>query len=393
MSSLQRKHYQGRDLARALSIADLRLMAKRELPNFLFEYIDGGAEDEMTLKRNRRCFEEWLLVPDMLVDVSTRNQSVQLLGSTTATPLVIAPTGFNGLSRHRADLALARTAADAGIPFTLSMASNLPLEEIATAGGRLWLQLYWVRNRPFIEQLVQRAAAAGFEALVVTTDVQVAGGREWDRRNYRQGMKLSLRSQWDVLRHPRWLWDVPRRGGLPRFANLRGLGPEGHSFIDDMQTLGRAMAGPGVNWDDLRWLRSLWRGKLLIKGILSPADAVRAVELGADALVLSNHGGRQLDGAVSPLDMLGAVRAAVGPATELIVDGGIRRGVDVVKALALGANAVMAGRSTLYGVAAAGEAGARHALSILRQEIDRALALLGRPDINALDSSCVRRDR
>lgn len=387
MNIASRQFYRGRDLGRALTIEDLRNMAQRALPRFLFEYIDGGAEDEITQRRNREVFERLMLVPSTLVDVRTRTQNSLLLGQEAAMPLVIAPTGFNGLSRHRADVALARAAAAAGIPFTLSMASNIRLEEIASeAGGRLWMQLYWVRNRDFIRQLVERAAQAGYEALVVTTDVPVSGGREWDRRNYSQGMQLCWRNKLNVLSHPRWLWDVPRRGGLPRFANLRELVPDtARNVVDDMMALGQNMA-PELCWDDIRWLRSLWSGKLLIKGILSANDAQRAVDLGADGIVLSNHGGRQLDGAISPLDALPAIRRALGAQTTLIVDGGIRRGADVIKAKARGADAVMTGRPTLYGVAAAGERGARHALSIFQQEIDRCLALLGQPDLNALDA-------
>lgn len=387
MSKTYRQLYSGRDLTRALSIGDLRRMAQRALPRFLFEYIDGGAEDELTLQRNRQAFADLALVPNTLVDVASRNQQVELLGKPAGSPLVISPTGFNGMSRHRADIDLARAAADAGIPFTLSMASNVLLEEVAEqAGGRLWMQLYWLRDRDFIQQLAERAGAAGYEALVVTTDVQMGGGREWDRRCYRQGMQLSLRSKLDVLMHPRWLWDVPRRGGLPRFVNLRGLvPPEARNVVDDMMCLGQNM-DPGVSWADIRWLRGLWPGKLLIKGILSARDAQQALELGVDGIVLSNHGGRQLDGAVSPLDILPGIRKAVGDGTQLLLDGGVRRGADVVKALALGADAVMMGRPGLYGVAVAGEAGVRHAIRILAQETDRCLALLGQPDINAIQA-------
>lgn len=380
-----RRHYAGRDLARALTIEDLRHMARRQVPRFLFEYVDGGAEDEATLHRNRRAFADAALIPSALTDVSARSQAIELLGRPAAAPLVIAPTGFNGLLSERADVALARAAAKAGVPFTLSMASNVRLEDIAReAGGRLWMQLYWVRDRDFLRKLVARAQAAGFEALVLTTDVQISGGREWDRRNYRTGMQLTLRNRFNVLAHPRWLWRIVRNGGLPRFANLQDLAPpEAKTVVDDMVALGRNM-DPSVNWDDLAWLRTLWPGKLLVKGVLSAADAQRAIAHGADGVILSNHGGRQLDCAVSPLEVLPAVRDALGPDATILLDGGIRRGVDVIKARALGATAVMTGRSGLYGVAAAGEAGASRALEILRQEIDRALALLGVPDIEAI---------
>lgn len=382
-----RRHYAGRDLARALSIEDLRHMARRQVPRFLFEYVDGGAEDEATLRRNRRALDDVTLVPSALVDVSARSQAVELFGRPAAAPLVIAPTGFNGLLCERADVALARAAARAGVPFTLSMASNVRLEDIAReAGGRLWMQLYWLRDRDLLRKLVARVQAAGFEALVLTTDVQVSGSREWDRRNYRTGMQLTLRNRLDVLTHPRWLWRIVRNGGLPRFANLQDLAPpEARTVVDDMVALGRNM-DPAVKWDDLAWLRALWPGKLLVKGVLSAADAQRAIAYGADGVVLSNHGGRQLDGALSPLEVLPAVRNALGPDATILLDGGIRRGVDVIKAKALGATAVMTGRCGLYGAAAAGEAGASRALEILRHEIDRVLALLGVPDIEAIDA-------
>lgn len=381
------QRYRGRDLSRALTIDDLRCMAQRALPRFLFEYIDGGAEDGISQRRNREVFERLMLVPNTVTTVQARNQSSLLLGAKTAMPLVVAPTGFNGLSRHRADVALAKAAAAAGVPFALSMASNTRLEDVVSeAGGRLWMQLYWVRNRDFISQLVERAARAGYEALVITTDVPVPGGRETDRRNYSQGMQLDWRNKLDVLAHPRWLWDVPRHGGLPRFANLRELIPDtARNVVEDMMALGQSMA-PQVSWDDIRWLRSIWSGKLLVKGILAADDARRAADLGADGIILSNHGGRQLDGAISGLDALPPVRQQLGSQVTLIVDGGIRRGTDVIKAMALGADAVMTGRPTLYGVAAGGEPGARRALAIFEQEIDRGLALLGRPDINALDA-------
>ncbi|GAB3630527.1 FMN-dependent dehydrogenase [Pandoraea terrae] len=381
-----RRLYAGSDLSRAVTIDDLRQMARKRLPRFLFEYVDGGAEDELTLRRNRDAFARHTLQPSTLVDVSNRTQAVELLGRPAAAPLVIAPTGFNGMLSQRADVALARAAAKASVPFTLSMAANVRLEDVATdAGGRLWMQLYWVRDRDFIRSLVTRAEKAGFEALVLTSDVQVSGGREWDRRNYRAGMQLSLRNKLDVLAHPRWLWHMLREGGPPRFANIRELAPpDARTVIDDMMTLGRNM-DPACNWDDLRWLRSIWPRRLLVKGILSVPDAERAIAHGADGVILSNHGGRQLDGAISALETLPAVRHALGPDATILVDGGIRRGVDVIKAKALGATAVMTGRNCLYGVAVAGEAGALRALDIIRQETDRAQALLGVPDINALD--------
>ncbi|HQR04239.1 MAG: alpha-hydroxy-acid oxidizing protein [Proteobacteria bacterium] len=374
----------GCDFRRAQNLAELRAVARRRLPAFLFEYVDGGAEDEITLAANRAAYTRIGLTPRTLAGVAARDPSISLLGRPAALPLAVSPTGFNGMLWPGADLALARAAAAAGVPFTLSMASNMKLETVASAGGRLWMQLYMTRNRDFIASLVARAQAAGFEALVLTTDVPVGGSREWDRRSYHSGMSLTWRRRLEVLRHPRWLAGFLAHGGPPPFANLEGLLPPGR--IDTgtaMYHMGSQMDA-GVDWDDLRWLRGLWPGKLLVKGILHPGDALRATDCGADGILLSNHGGRQLDGAVAPLAVLAETVKILAGRAEILLDGGVRRGIDALKARALGATAVSLGRPLLYGVAAAGEAGATHALTLLRGEIDRGLALLGCPATTAL---------
>ena len=373
----KRRPFKRDGLARALNIADLRELARRRVPHFAFEYVEGGAEDEATLRSNRSAFERWRLLPRTLINTSSRHIGVDLWGRRVKAPLVIAPTGFNGLLAPEGDLALARGAARAGIPFTLSTFSTARLEDIATrAGGRLWFQLYVMKDRAIARELIRRAAAAGYEALVFTTDANVFGSREWDRRNYRAPGKPTLRSALDVLRHPRWLAHVAAHG-LPRFRNLESFLPPGASSAVGGSTLLPQLLDASICWEDLAWMRELWPRKLLVKGILDVRDAERAVSLGCDGIVISNHGGRQLDYCVAPLEMLPQIARAVGTRTTLIIDSGFRRGTDVVKALALGAHTVMLGRATLYGLAASGEAGVQHALDILSSEIDRVLGELG----------------
>lgn len=366
------------NLARTLCIDDLREIARRRVPHFAFEYVEGGAEDETTLRANRSGFEQWRFVPQTLVDTSARHHRVTVLGREMKAPLVIAPTGMNGILQADGDVALASAAAKAGIPFTLSTVSTVKLEEVAArAGGRLWMQLYVMRDRRVAENIVKRAAAAGYEALVFTTDANVFGYREWDRRNYVRPGQLKLRNKLDVLRHPAWLQNVVLRHGIPSFVNFAEFLPPGGASAVGGSTIIPTLFGPTITWQDIDWLRSLWKGKLLIKGVLSVSDAERAASLGCDGIVLTNHGGRQLDGCVAPIEVLPDIAAAVGKRLALIIDSGFRRGTDVVKALALGAHAVMLGRATLYGLAAGGEAGVQRALEIMTAEIDRVLGQLG----------------
>jgi (S)-mandelate dehydrogenase len=364
-------------LMRALNIADLRALAARRVPHFAFEYVEGGAEDEATLAANRADFARWRLLPRTLVDTNTRTLAATLLGRPLAAPLVVGPTGFNGILHADGDVALARAAARHGIPFTLSTFSTARLEDVARrAGGALWLQLYVLKDRAIARDLITRAAAAGYEALVFTTDANVFGSREWDRRNYRTPGKPTLRTVLDILRHPRWL-GRHAACGLPRFRNLEGfLDPPSTSALGGSTVIPRLMDA-SISWEDVRWMRELWHGKFLLKGVLDARDAEEALRLGCDGVVLSNHGGRQLDYGVTGLEVLPEVARAVGKHLTLIVDGGFRRGTDIAKALALGADAIMLGRATLYGLAAGGEAGASHALDILFSELDRVLGELG----------------
>lgn len=392
--ALARKLYSGRDFRRALSIAELRGVARRRVPHFAFEYVECGAEDELTLRWNRQAFESIRFVPGTLVDTSGRQQRTTLFGLESASPLIIAPTAMNGMLYRRGDVALARAAAAAGIPFCLSTFSNVRLEALADeAGGRRWMQLYLLEDRAIAQHVIARAGQAGYEALVLTTDANVFGYREWDKRNYRTPGRLTLRNMLDAARHPRWLAGVAWPDGFPRFENvLEFLPPEARSARAGVAFLPRLLA-PNINWADVEWLRSAWAGKLLVKGILNAADARRVAALGCDGIVLSNHGGRQLDGCISPLEVLPEVVAAVGERCTVIVDSGFRRGADVVKAVALGAQAVMIGAATLYGLAAGGEAGARHALGILSGEIDRVLGQLGCNTLAELGPQLLKRDR
>ncbi|MDG3064300.1 alpha-hydroxy acid oxidase [Thauera mechernichensis] len=388
--SCRRRFHHGTNPARAQSIAELRAMAARRLPNFCLEYLEGGADDEITLSRNRKALDEVLWLPRTLVDVSQRELAVPLFGQDSALPMVIAPTGFNGLLADGGDRVLAEVAHAAGIPFCQSMVSTVALEDIVATGVRHWMQIYPFKDRDNVAAVVKRAELAGSEAIVLTTDASVFGNREWDRRNYRAPMKLNLCNLIDVARHPRWVWDVLVPRGMPRFRNLGNL-PAGMDSARNAATWLAAQMDTSLTWDDVRWLRALWPRKLLVKGVLMPEDALRARDAGADGVVVSNHGGRQLDTVPAPIEMLAAVREAVGPDMTVIVDSGFRRGSDFVKARALGADAAMSGRATLYGLAAAGHGGAARAVEILRSEMARTLGLIGCAQMREVDGRYVGR--
>ena len=368
-------------VSKAYNIADLRLMAQQRLPKGLFEFVDRGTEDEVSLRHNRAIFERIRFKPRALVDVSSRSQETTLFGQKHKMPLVIAPTGTAGLMWYRGEIELARAAAAAGIPFTLATGSTTAMEKIAEEVGSipLWFQLYMWPDRNLSHQLVERARAAGFKALVVTVDGAMSGNREYNLRNgFTIPFSFTRRNVTDVLMHPRWLLGVLARyvttTGMPRYENY----PSEIKYRITAQPMGRSMMrNDSLTWDDLRVLRKMWPNLLLVKGILHPQDATSAVDCGADGVIVSNHGGRNLDGIISPMEALPEIVDAVGKRATVLVDSGFRRGTDVVKALALGAKAVQIGRATLYGVAAGGEEGAARALAIFRDEIDRVLALIG----------------
>ncbi len=365
------------DAASAVSIEDLRRMARRRLPRAVFDFFDGGAEDEITLRENRAAFERVRLLPKVLVDVARVDIRARLFGVESRLPLAVAPTGGIGVGRPGADLAIARAAQACGVPYTLATPATASIERIRDASdGRLWFQLYVVRNREFREKLVARARDAGYEALLVTVDLPVSGKRERDPRN---GFVSPFRPNWrnarDVWLKPAWLLDIARNG-LPGLENLVGYPWTDMQRTDIATAVGREMDA-SFGWEELKRLRELWPRKLLLKGVERPDDAERAAVLGCDGVVVSNHGGRQLDGAAPTIEALPAVARAVGSRLTVLLDGGVRRGVDILKARALGAQAVLTGRATLFGAMAGGEPGARRALEILSSELERSMQLCG----------------
>jgi (S)-mandelate dehydrogenase len=384
-SSPQRRFYAGTNLDQAVTVEDLRAMAHRRLPRFALEYLEGGAEDEAALSRNIAALAEWRLLHRSLVDVSRREVSTTLFGRKMAIPVAVAPTGLNGLFWPHADLRLAEAAAEAGVPFAQSTMSNDEMSRVASVPGlRYWWQLYVFGKPEVRETLIERARNAGCEGLVVTVDAQIYGNREWHKRTTAGPKSLSWSSRFETLTHPRWLAAGILTHGMPRFENVIDFVPKDRRGFFDSAHWIRSQMDRALSWDTLARIRERWPRKLIIKGLLSVDDVVRAAEIGADAVAISNHGGRQLDWAVAPLDLLPAARQAVGDRIALLVDGGFRRGTDVIKALALGADAVFAGRAMLYGVAAGGKGGAKRALDILREEIMRDLGLLGVPSIAEL---------
>ncbi|NYT49445.1 alpha-hydroxy-acid oxidizing protein [Parapusillimonas granuli] len=374
-----------------LSIADLQKAAKRRLPAGIYGYVDGASEDHRTLRANRSAFERWAFTPHALVDVSRRSQSTGLFGKTWSMPIGIGPMGVCGVVAYDGDCALARAAASAGVPFVLSAASTTPMERVLRENPDAWYQAYLPANMAVIEPLLQRVRAAGVGVLVVTVDVPIASTRENELRN---GFSIPLR--WTPklvvsgMLKPGWLLGTfartLARQGIPHFENFtaeRG-GPIIVAQKGDHRA-GRA----AMSWKEIRAIRDSWKGKLVVKGILRAEDARTAESIGVDGVFVSNHGGRQLDGAVSTLAVLPEIAAATTRAA-VIVDGGFRRGTDVIKAMALGADFVFAGRPFMYGLAAGGEAGARHALNLLKKEIDVDLALLGCPDLAEVDGRYLR---
>lgn len=374
---------------RAHSVAALRLMARRRLPRMVFDFCDGAAEDEITLRRNEAAFAALELWPRPLSGTTDRDLSVEVLGRRLALPVIIGPTGMAGMLWPEAETATARAAAAAGTVYVMSHASTVSIEDLARQHhGMRWFQTFMFRDRGLTRSLAERAHGAGYEALILTIDNQVLGQRERDLRNgFTVPPRLGWRSALEILRCLPWL---RRHAGRPPPTMVNYVTAERRDIV----SLAAHVAGlmdPGASWKDVEWLRGLWPGPLLLKGVLHPDEARRAVAAGIDGLVVSNHGGRQLDGAVASLAALPAIVAAVAGRIPVLLDGGVRRGVDVVKALALGARACLIGRPHLWGVAVAGEAGVAHVLEIFRRDIERVLALGGWDGVAAVDGEALFR--
>jgi (S)-mandelate dehydrogenase len=375
------------------AVKDYRELARRRLARFAFDYLEGGAEDGRTLARNVAAWQAVLFRPRALQDVAEVDCSVELLGRRQALPMLVGPTGLNGLYWPRAEEALACAARDAGVPFVLSTASTSLLEDVrAASDGELWLQLYVQRDRRIAEDMMARARAAQFHALMLTVDTMVHGKRDHDVRNgFRMPVPWTPRLMADLARHPRWCLRMLRQRGSPQLVNLArssGLAP-------DLQEQAAAMSRQmdmSLNWNDLAWVRRHWPGPVIVKGILTPEDARTALDHGADGIVVSNHGGRQLESAPSSLERLPEIVDVAGERMHVFIDGGVRRGSDMAKALALGAKAVLLGRAPLYGLAARGPQGAAEVLAILRGEFETTLRLLGVPAASRLDASSLCED-
>jgi (S)-mandelate dehydrogenase len=375
--SPRRRFYAGRDLQRAVSIADLRAMTHRRVPRFALEYLEGGAEDEASLERDRSAYARWRFMPRQLVDVSGRTLETTLLGRRAAAPLVIAPTGLNGLFLREADLALARAAADFGVPFVQSTMSNELMEDVAQVPLlRHWWQLYVFGGDEVWQDLLRRADAAGCEALVLTTNAQIFGNREWSTRTFATKTRPSWPTLVDAALHPRWAATTLSHGA-PQFRNVIDYVPKQQRGFFETAFWIREHQPTSLDWRTVDRIRQRWRKPFLLKGILHPDDVRRAIDAGVDGIVLGTHGGRQLDGCISALDLLPRASHIVQGRMALYVSGGLRRGTHLLKAVALGADAVLAGRAPLYGLCAGGRAGVARALDILSTEARDAMGLLG----------------
>jgi len=374
------------------TVLDYRELARRRLPRQLFDYIDGGAYEEATMRANVADLERLLLRQLVLRDVSVREQATELLGERLELPVILGPVGLAGMFAPRAETQAARAAETAGIPFVESTVSICGVEEVARATSRApWFQLYVMRDRGYAQDLMARAHAVGSPVLVLTIDLAVVGARHRDTRNALVGEVppiAQLRRGLDLVRHTRWLRSVAIGGRPLTFGNLEKAVP-GAGTPDAFREWVDAQFDPSVTWADLEWVREHWPGRLVVKGVLDPDDARRAVAAGVDAIVVSNHGGRQLDSVPSTATALPAVVDSVAGAVPVLADGGVRTGLDVVKMMALGASAVLVGRAWAWAVAARGEAGVRHVLEVLRADIDVALALTGRRSVAELDRTAL----
>ena len=383
-------------LHKVANVEDLRSLAKRRLPAGVFDYIDGGAEDEITLRNNVEAYRKVAFKPRVLRDMTHIDTSTSLFGRRLAFPLVLAPTGFTRIAHSEGELAVVRAATRAGIPFTLSTMATRSIEEcasVAESDTRLWFQIYTWRDRSVVKNLVERAEAAGFEAVCLTVDTAVLGRRERDvRRGFTLPPEVGLGTIIDGMKNPGWTWDFLKADPI-RFANVEGITAIDGSTAVDLAEHMKSQFDPGLSWSDVEWLRSIWKGPILIKGIQTVEDALIAVESGVEAIAISNHGGRQLDGAPAPFDLLPEVAEAVQNRLEIICDGGVRRGSDIVKAVSLGAKTVMAGRPYLYALGACGERGVDHVLDLLQEGVERTMALTGVASVEDLSQDLISRTK
>jgi L-lactate dehydrogenase (cytochrome) len=376
------------------SVSDYRELARRRLPRQMFDYIDGGAYEEATMRSNVSDLQEVLLRQVVMKDVSVREQSCEVLGQKLLTPMILGPVGLAGMFSRRAEVQVARAAEAAGIPFVESTVSICGIEEVAEATATPpWFQLYVMRNRSFAEGLIARAKQAGSPVLVLTIDLAVVGARHRDTRNAMVGNPSAwakVRRGLDIVSHPRWVADVAVKGKPLTFGNLEEAVPDARS-PQDFKGWVDEQFDPSVTWEDIAWVRKHWDGKLVVKGVLDPEDARRAADAGVDGVIVSNHGGRQLDSVPSSAVALPGVVDAVGDQVEVLADGGVRTGLDVVKLMALGARAVLLGRAWAWAVAADGEAGVTSMIEFLKGDIDTALGLTGLNSVSEIDSSALYR--
>ena len=380
-------------MVKPVTARDYRRLAKKRLPRFLFDYIDGGANQEISMAANEADFLRFNLTQRVMRDVSRVDTSTILCGHVASMPVALAPIGLAGMMARRGEVQAARAALSAGVPFTTSTVGICPLEEVQAAiNASFWFQLYMLRDRGLVSSLLDRAQTAGCKTLVFTVDLAVAGMRH---RDYRNGMlgggpTAKMAKLWQLATRPRWLVDVGLLGKPHSFGNLSEAVPDSYD-LNTYKAFIASQFDSTVTWKDIVWLRSLWKGSLLIKGVMTKEDAREAAEAGADGVIVSNHGGRQLDGVASSISILPEVVAAVGDRIEVYMDGGVRSGIDVVKAVALGAKGVLIGRPWIWAVAARGEQGLTDLLGVFQQEIAAAMALMGVNRITEITPDLIER--
>lgn len=380
--------------ARTHSVKDFQGLAHQRLPRAVMDFIEGGAEDEITISRNRTGFENIHLIPRILTDVSVRDISTTILGTKVSSPIVLCPVGLATLAHPMGEVAAGIAAGNSGIISAFSSSSSWNLEDIALASsGTKWFQLYIWKDRKLTAEIVERARKAGYKALVLTVDVPISARRERDLRN---GFTIPPRPRFsqigDLIQHFGWFYSQLKSEVAGHKMSMGNFTPENVGMRTRLKMLEvvNELFDPSITWKDVEWLKSIWKGPIIVKGIMTPADAKLAVKFGADAIWISNHGGRQLDGISGTIEVLPEIVEAVKGEVEIYLDGGVRRGSDIVKAMALGANACMIGRAYMYGLAANGAAGVESIINILQIEMEATMALLGRPTITSLDSSAVR---